>query len=483
MAKKNKKQTFASVADKLTKKIGALEDAATNGDKFDKETASRMIPMYQSKLDSLYEKQEADKQASFQAEQSALMQKYGYGGPIGDPSNGKYNKHRDQDKYLNKSHHIYTDRPYIDDEGVGRFEQGFTLRDRARNIFKPNQDRITTELANGGAVPKYANGGPTFQEFLQSRQDIAGMPLDTQEQVYKQYLSNQGFDVPEIVNDYDWKKAYEGTSDEVWDSNSWTPHGMKNNYSGVKSGAQPGTQSPINEPTRGAQPTDEYTSSPYIGDQSAFENEGGKQGFDYKNAMYQGAMYAPTIYNTIKGLQKPQELAHEDFQNPYERQSMDLMSGRRYNIDPELEANKRNYNATARNIASGAGGSSSAYLANIGSAQSRRGQQDQRAYAMKQNMDNQYLGQEAQYMGQMGAQRAQTKLGIQDINDRNKAARDAYMGAATTGLSQGVQNQRRMNNMSDADMVRARTLQHMYPDYGYVLGEDGKPTGYMNYKG
>ena len=108
---------------------------------------------------------------------------------------------------------------------------------------------------------------------------------------------------------------------------------------------------------------------------------------------------------------------------------------------------------------------------------------DAGAWANKNNFDNQYKAEEASMLGQMGSQRAQTKFSIQDVNDRNRAARNAFMGAAATGVSNIAQNERHMRNLEANDAIRAKTLEYMNPDWGYTIDPTtGRPTGEVKYK-
>ena len=133
------------------------------------------------------------------------------------------------------------------------------------------------------------------------------------------------------------------------------------------------------------------------------------------------------------------------------------------------------------NLKNVSGGNAATYLSNMGQLQVNTDKMNEQAYAMKQNMDNQYKAQDAQMRSKLGNIRDQRELQIQDINDRNKAARDAHMGKAMEGVSGIAQTNKKMSNMSARDKERIAALNAMFADYGLAIGEDGYVTGF-NYK-
>jgi hypothetical protein len=69
--------TYAKIAEKITKKIGKLEEQAASSDRFAKESAKRMLPTLQAKLDKVFENQEVTKQAALAKDYNKLQMKYG----------------------------------------------------------------------------------------------------------------------------------------------------------------------------------------------------------------------------------------------------------------------------------------------------------------------------------------------------------------------------------------------------------------------
>jgi len=178
------------------------------------------------------------------------------------------------------------------------------------------------------------------------------------------------------------------------------------------------------------------------------------------NMAYNAAALAPTIYNTIQGMRKPDLMDPKDFYNPYANKAMGLMANRRVNIDPQLNANKAgqaNYN---RNVIDASGGSRSKVLGNLGAGLNQRMAGDATAYAQKQNMDLGYMGEEAQFMYGAGQDMANVNFGVAGMNQEAEAARRGYLGQAASDLSGFAQTNRLMNNQKDRD----QQLRELLPD-------------------
>jgi len=380
--------------------------------------------------------------------------------------------------------------------------------------------------AYGGRVPSYAPGGvppngnnpPTIEDIqrqypqftpeehqsllktaftkyndVQNRRRLAGQdygeqsyyngeqnPNITGNEVYPNIASNQPQNNPTKFNQSQSRESSVAGNYNQAESDVYSKY--NNGDYTIKDDPQGGnlyySDPSANAPKAEAGPYDNYTSSPDFD-----PNGGNKSGSRFGDYATMAGKYAPTIYNTIKGFQKPEQTNKGAYYNPYEQESMDLMRGRRYNIDPELEANNRSYNAMKGSIGQAAGGDSSSYLATLGSSLGNKQRADARAYAMKQNMDNQYIGQEAQALTGFGQGRAQADMYTDDINAQARARQGDYQAAAATGLSQATFNEERNRNLTNADMIRANTLQGMYGDYGYSQDDKGKLTGSTYYRG
>ena len=189
---------------------------------------------------------------------------------------------------------------------------------------------------------------------------------------------------------------------------------------------------------------------------------------------------APVGYNLAQGMQPAQHLNPQDFYNPQQGQAiqggqraMDLLGGRRANVDPMLEAN-RNAQAIGEYNAINQGGLSSGAIASnrlAGMAQRMRG--DQSARAWEQNQNNQYRGQQAQGELQfsnmragLGAQQAATNYNVAQDNLGADAARRNMLGAGFSGISDYAQRQQLMAGQGERDQQRLGILEDMYPMMG-----------------
>jgi len=490
MAKK-KKISISAIADKLTKEMGKYEKMIDKGDPLSKKTAKLMMKKTQEKLDKVFNEQERMKKAEFETASNKFLKKYGgylgfqgdnfrYGGNPGGPEGGE----DDTIPYPTYKSAVYTgdyNQPLqpglghgTDDATIPLFAGGTSTErlspeEYAKRVssnmnpmgYKEFINSITptegampsiTPMARrfnyGGKTPNYQEGGnPDYDKWL-AEQPEWYKAQNSPEQLqgdFQRHLKSVG------PSEYEQKFGEFPTTETV--QNRFNP----------KMGTSVASEPVItgNQPPAAPNYTSNPTATQGIEGELGMNQPTQEQGFDFGNALYKGAAYAPTIYNAMMGLKKPQILDAESFQNPYEQGARDLMADRRYNVDPQIAANARSFNATRKSIGSASQGSAAQFLGNIGTAQSRQDASNAQAYGTKQNMDNQYMAQQAQMDAQLGNIRAGRELQIQDINDRNRAARNAYMGQAVTGLSGIAQNERRMNNLSSADASRIEALKGM----------------------
>jgi hypothetical protein len=159
---------------------------------------------------------------------------------------------------------------------------------------------------------------------------------------------------------------------------------------------------------------------------------------------------APVASNLISGLGKPDQLNAQDYYNPMANQALSEMSNRRFNTGPGLAANANAAAAAMGNVVN-QGGSRGMVNANRQALLSARMMADNSVNAQAQNMNNQYLGEQAQFRAGIGQQMANTKLGIKDINDRNAAAKRGMISTAMGQLGQFGQTQQLMRNQKDRD--------------------------------
>lgn len=187
-------------------------------------------------------------------------------------------------------------------------------------------------------------------------------------------------------------------------------------------------------------------SSPVMVGSAENKGWGTELGFNNNTAL-SALQLAPMLYNLGQGIfNKADQLNPSDYYNPYESEIRSTMRNRRFNIDPILESNRSaqrigDYNA--RNIGLGAGAVNASRLGNLAA----RMRSDAEAYSNQSNINNEYLGQQAQMDAGLGAQRAATRLNVRDINDRNRAAKRSFLSQGFSNLSSYAQKQQLMKNM------------------------------------
>lgn len=177
------------------------------------------------------------------------------------------------------------------------------------------------------------------------------------------------------------------------------------------------TQAPMNAPSNVRE--DIYTQGP-MGQAPGI---GGNKG--NKFSPYDAMMMLPAMWSGMQAAQGTEDT--QPFYNPEYKNSMNLMSGRRYNINPELAQFGAARNAMKQGIGAVGKGNSGAELANLSGAQARYNQAVGQTMSRKQNMDNQYKGQEAQFRGQMGQQKSRAEYEAEMLNQRAAAQKDAYL--------------------------------------------------------
>jgi hypothetical protein len=165
----------------------------------------------------------------------------------------------------------------------------------------------------------------------------------------------------------------------------------------------------------------------------------------------------PALYNIGMGLfGKAEHLNANDYMNPEANKAIGLMSNRRFNIDPML-ANNANQAAAAMGNVVNQGGGRGMINANRQALLSARMGADAGAFAQQQNVNNEYMGQEAQFRAGIGQQKANTRLQIKDINMQSDAAKRNQLATGLGQLGQMGQVQGLMSNQKERDsqmMVR-----------------------------
>ena len=172
---------------------------------------------------------------------------------------------------------------------------------------------------------------------------------------------------------------------------------------------------------------------------------------------------APTLYNIAESFKSPE--VEQVTLNPYLGNVNKLMAGRRMNVNPMLNANRRsraigNYNLSQLNTNTGAG--LAARIQNAVNDYTTTAD----IYANAQNANNAYMGEQAQMLGNLGNQYVSNRMAIDDINARNRAARRAYGSTAVSQLGKWGQTQQLMKNTANRDaMIMPFLMENMGQGY------------------
>lgn len=201
-------------------------------------------------------------------------------------------------------------------------------------------------------------------------------------------------------------------------------------------------------------------------------------GFDWKNALSTAATIAPSVYNLIQGSKNPDTVGTNAFANPYEQQIRSTMQGRRYNIQPEIEAARVASATNARRLREAAP-TQAQYLGGIQAAAIQEQRGVGQALANKQNMDNQYLGEQAQMDARLGQANSERSRYIEDVNARNEAAGRQYTQQGLTQLGQYAQVKQQMGNQMIRDAQRLDLLPSLVQNFtmtdkGWVFKQTGE---------
>jgi hypothetical protein len=170
------------------------------------------------------------------------------------------------------------------------------------------------------------------------------------------------------------------------------------------------------------------------------------QPFNWGSAATMAGELAPTLYNLGQGLFGKKERQNaNDYRNPYEGQINSLMANRRYNIDAGLASNEATYRTNTANMRN-LGGSRGQVMGNLFGAQNTKQFGDMALYGQKNNMDNQYRGEQANQMYGLGRDTSMTRMAVDETNAANRAAEQNMIGSGLSGLQKYLLTRRQMNN-------------------------------------
>lgn len=159
---------------------------------------------------------------------------------------------------------------------------------------------------------------------------------------------------------------------------------------------------------------------------------------------------SPVNYNFRKGNESVEVAS--PIENPYASRISSTMANRRFNINPAIERNRistniGNYNA---NAITNSGQNMAFRLANT--VAERRANND--LFNQANNVNQGYASDYASTLNNLGQQSMSARTTSEDINRRNRAARDQYTATAHNQMSQWAQNKQLMNNSKGRDQQR-----------------------------
>ena len=184
------------------------------------------------------------------------------------------------------------------------------------------------------------------------------------------------------------------------------------------------------------------------------------------------ASLLPVGYNIAKGLGKYNKLNEQELYNPNDSKVNDLLNNRIYNIQPELENNRITQRIMDRNLRN-SGLSQAGLMGGYFGNTSARRSADAKAFADKQNIENQYTAQKADMLNQQGRDKAAIKASVKQSNLQSKANRNNMLGTGLSQLSQFAQTKQLMKNQKNVDMSKVGLLKDMFPNYDFEMDKNG----------
>lgn len=173
---------------------------------------------------------------------------------------------------------------------------------------------------------------------------------------------------------------------------------------------------------------------------------------------------SPILYNWIQSRRRPE--TEDQVLNPYSGAINRAMASRRVNIEPTLAANRRS-RAIARNNMARLNPNTGMNLAYGNQLATGEYAQNASVYANRDNANNQYLGEYANMMNNLGQQYIQNTVLTNDLNARNRAAARNFGATAAGQLGQWSQTKEKMRNQARRDRQILPYLQN-FLRYGTV---------------
>lgn len=173
---------------------------------------------------------------------------------------------------------------------------------------------------------------------------------------------------------------------------------------------------------------------------------------------------SPVLYNWVQSRRRPE--TEEQVLNPYTGAINRAMASRKLNIEPTLAANRRS-RAIARNNMARLNPNTGMNLAYGNQLATGEYAQNTSVYANRDNANNQYLGEYANMMNNLGQQYVQNTVLTNDLNARNRAAARNFGATAAGQLGQWSQTKEKMRNQARRDRQILPYLQN-FLRYGTV---------------
>lgn len=173
---------------------------------------------------------------------------------------------------------------------------------------------------------------------------------------------------------------------------------------------------------------------------------------------------SPILYSWIQSRSRPE--VKDQVINPYTGAINRAMASRKLNIEPTLAANRRS-RAIARNNMARLNPNTGMNLAYGNQLATGEYAQNASVYANRDNANNQYLGEYANMMNNLGQQYVQNTVLTNDLNARNRAAARNFGATAAGQLGQWSQTKEKMRNQARRDRQILPYLQN-FLRYGTV---------------
>lgn len=170
------------------------------------------------------------------------------------------------------------------------------------------------------------------------------------------------------------------------------------------------------------------------------------------------------LYNWIQSRRRPE--IEDQALNPYSGAINRAMARRRLNIEPTLAANRRS-RAIARNNMARLNPNTGMNLAYGNQLATGEYAQNASVYANRDNANNQYLGEYANMMNNLGQRYVQNTVLTNDLNARNRDAARNFGATAAGQLDQWFQTKEKMRNQARRDRQILPYLQN-FLRYGTV---------------